>query len=381
MLQPLPWANHPRKQQLGLHHSRDSMPATGATAAAGPPAAEDGGHATRVLGSLLGAVSGDTLGSAVEGWDWRRIRSEFPDALTLFQDARMGLGTYTDDTQMTLALARSLVRKGKCDSADAAYMYAQAFQPERGYGRAAAQVLFALRAGADHRATATASFPEGSFANGGAMRIAPVGLAYRNASPAVLEQAVREALLCTHVHPEGVDGAFIQAAAVAALARSTPAGSGPAGSPAALLTLLTPLANTKSMRDKLLHLADSLPHASSPRQAGNWEGITDSPDWQFDNQVLNAIAAPFQIPATEAVGCALWAVCRHWNDPVGCIVGAVHMGGDTDTIAAMAGAMAGALHGSSWLPAEWWDNLENGADGRDTIVEVARELSKLDVTA
>ncbi len=44
--------------------------------------------------------------------------------------------------------------------------------------------------------------PEGSYANGGAMRIAPVGLAYRYAPKEVLRQAVTDALYCTHVHPQ-----------------------------------------------------------------------------------------------------------------------------------------------------------------------------------
>lgn len=56
--------------------------------------------------------------------------------------------------------------------------------------------------------------PDGSFGNGGAMRIAPVGLAYRHAPRAVLWNAVEAALLPTHVHPLAIDGAMVQAAAV-----------------------------------------------------------------------------------------------------------------------------------------------------------------------
>jgi ADP-ribosylglycohydrolase len=44
----------------------------------------------------------------------------------------------------------------------------------------------------------------------------------RNAAPDVFKLAVRDAVLCTHVHPEGVEGALAQAAAVAALSLSTP---------------------------------------------------------------------------------------------------------------------------------------------------------------
>eukprot|EP00882_Tetradesmus_deserticola_P032052 GHRQ01036267.1.p1 GENE.GHRQ01036267.1~~GHRQ01036267.1.p1 ORF type:complete len:158 (+),score=67.64 GHRQ01036267.1:138-611(+) len=81
------------------------------------------------------------------------------------------------------------------------------------------QVLTRLSQGADPATTATQFLPGGSFANGGAMRIAPVGLAYRNADAATMQQAVEAALLCTHVHPLGVEGALAQALAVAELSR------------------------------------------------------------------------------------------------------------------------------------------------------------------
>jgi ADP-ribosylglycohydrolase len=70
-----------------------------------------------------------------------------------------------------------------------------------------------LAQGADPATTATQFLPGGSYANGGAMRIAPVGLAYRNADAATLQQAVEAALLCTHTHPLGVEGALAQVGA------------------------------------------------------------------------------------------------------------------------------------------------------------------------
>jgi len=85
----------------------------------------------------------------------------------------------------------------------------------------------ALQNGADYRKTGRIEFPNGSFGNGGAMRIAPVGLVYRNASDDVLRQTVEAALLCTHVHPEAIDGAFIQAKAISILAMSDPNGFQP----------------------------------------------------------------------------------------------------------------------------------------------------------
>ena len=112
-------------------------------------------------------------------------------------------------------MATSLVEQGRVDAACVSAKYAEFCEPWRGHGGAAHLVMRALQHGADFRGTGLLQFPEGSFANGGAMRIAPVGLAYRHAVDDVLHRTVEDALLRTHVHPEAVDGAFVQSKAVA----------------------------------------------------------------------------------------------------------------------------------------------------------------------
>ena len=81
------------------------------------------------------------------------------------------------------------------------------------------------------------------------------------------------------------------------------------------------------------------------------------------------------IRASEAVAAAIWASLRYGRTPEDCVVRAVGFGGDTDTIGAMAGALVGALHGAAWIPARWYDNIENGEHGRDEIVSLARRLA------
>jgi poly(ADP-ribose) glycohydrolase ARH3 len=68
------------------------------------------------------------------------------------------------------------------------------------------------------------------------------------------------------------------------------------------------------------------------------------------------------------------------QNPERCIMETVELGGDTDTLGAMAGALAGALHGTSWLPLRWYDNIENENDfRRDQIIAVASRLAELDL--
>lgn len=90
-------------------------------------------------------------------------------------------------------------------------------------------------------------------------------------------------------------------------------------------------------------------------------------------------------------------MARYWRDPADCIIRTVGFGGDTDTTAAMVrsppfscalcwccspaepagdqvGAIMGAMHGTSWMPKHWYDNLENGDYGRDYCIRIARYL-------
>lgn len=104
-----------------------------------PPAPDT--YADRVVGCFLTALCGDALGAAVEGWSPSQVREAFPNGLTDYQDCRLGRGTYTDDSQMLLALAASLVNnKGVCSAPDVATEYAKAFDPQRGYGGSAKMV-------------------------------------------------------------------------------------------------------------------------------------------------------------------------------------------------------------------------------------------------
>jgi len=68
--------------------------------------------ADRCVGCLLGTACGDVLGASVEGWSAREIREVYGE-IRDFDKSQRGFGCYTDDTQMTLALAASLVEHGR----------------------------------------------------------------------------------------------------------------------------------------------------------------------------------------------------------------------------------------------------------------------------
>ena len=104
---------------------------------------------------------------------------------------------------------------------------------------------------------------QGSYANGSAMRIAPVGVAFRNADHQVLYAATEAAEMCTHVHAEAVDAAFVQAAAVALLVNDDPR----AATAGQLLEQLIALARTEEMRTRLCVIQNALQVRDRPCRA------------------------------------------------------------------------------------------------------------------
>lgn len=307
----------------------------------------------RCTGAILGTAFGDALGAGVEGWSAADISNEYGDVRD-YISARMGAGFYTDDTQMTLATARSLVRIGFVDGADCASSCAAAFDPDRGYGRSAIDILNALAKGADYSDSATLLFPEGSYGNGAAMRIAPVGLLCGDMDQSVMRATVFEAVRATHTHEEAIDGALIVAATVGKLSRlENPASlDGPA-----LLRDLSPLCRTMEMRSRVM-LASQMLEDDLP-----------------SDEVLSCLGNG--VRTLESVPTALYTAMKFFADPEQAVIAAVGYGGDADTIAAITGAVVGSLNGAVAFPQRWHAGLERGDDGYEALLAVSRQLSEL----
>ena len=256
-------------------------------------------------------------------------------------------------------------------------------------------MLQAILDGADYRKTGQPpyfQFTGGSFANGGAMRISPLSIAYRNATAPALRAACAEAIRSSHVHPEAVDGAVVQATAVQyCLGLRTAADF----SPQTLLDVCVAACTTEAMQDRLRSLVHHLcqdPQGHGAEGFGN--GVTGAGAGvgaavESDYAVLSAVLTPehrrpgsalgFQIAAVDMMPCVFYFVCRYFREPELAIIRSVNIGGDTDTTASMVGAIMGALHGVAFVPPRWADNLENGPYGRDYALQLAARLVQLDL--
>ena len=291
----------------------------------------------RARGALLGTFVGDALGMPFEGAPPAAI----PKRLTML-DARLGRGTYTDDTEMAIALSESLLEHGGIEPGALGRAFAEAHDPRRGYGAGTTEVLRLVRSGLPpHDAAGSVFGGEGSQGNGAAMRVAPLAVLYAD-DTAALAEAARESARVTHAHPLGVDAAVVQAAAIAA------ALGGEAPLDAALAA-----ATTAELGGRLTEAARLLDSVLQPAEL--------------------AAALGNRSTGHQSVPAAIYSAATHESVELA-ITFAVRCGGDTDTIGAMAGAIAAAGAGASAIPSHWLEALEEGPKGRSHVERLADQL-------
>lgn len=122
---------------------------------------------------------------------------------------------FTDDTLMALSVVSVLRRFGKVEQDVLARDFAARYDVSRGYGPAMHGMLENIRLGVPWQAASRWLFEgQGSFGNGAAMRVAPLGAYFADDLALVIEQA-RLSAEVTHAHPEGVAGAVAVAVAAA----------------------------------------------------------------------------------------------------------------------------------------------------------------------
>ena len=297
-------------------------------------------EADRAHGALLGTFVGDALGMPFEGAAPTVIPSDVE-----MVEARLGRGSYTDDTQMMIALAESLIERGRVEEEPLARAFQAAYDPARGYGRGTRRVLELWRNGVPVADAATQVFAaHGSRGNGAAMRIAPVAVRFHQDPERLLTEAVRSARV-THAHPVGVDGAVVQAAAIGAALRDEDALAGALAA-----------ARTDELRAGLAGVSALL--AEPTNQAEIHGRLRTSSD------------------AAESVCAAIYSAAAHPTFHAA-VCFAVSLGGDTDTVAAMTGAISGARLGANSIPRRWVDALEDGDRGRTHVEQLATRLAEV----
>ena len=287
------------------------------------PRTVDDGMLDRAKGCLFGQVIGDNLGALVEFQTEEEIADAYPDGVRDLHDGgrwKLLAGQATDDSELALALARTLLETGRYDREAVATAYGNWY--ESGPFDIGCTIGRALSAAAtaDTGCKAEASSSQAksdSQANGSLMRISPIGIWARQ--PEVADRFAREDSGLTHPNEVCVDACGVFAAAVAEGIRS--------GDRNAMFRIAQSHARTRAVGDTLRHAAaGKAPEDYCSVEIRGWVRLA----------LQNAFC---HLQRGETVEEAL--------------VETVGKGGDTDTNAAIAGVLLGAADGLGRIPSRW----------------------------
>lgn len=269
---------------------------------------------TSLRGVAVGAAVGDALGMPLEF-------GPATPADRLVRDMRSGrlpAGAFTDDTEMALALAESLLAHRPLDPADLAARFVAWYRDgPSDVGVHTSRVLSRIAAGTSWQEAADAvqrAHPQ-SASNGSVMRCWPVAIAHWNDLDALLADSRLQSRV-THPHPECVAGCAFVNAAIYYLVH----GAAPAEAMAAALRVA----------DAPEELRQAIASAASKRRE-------ELPNSGWVRHTLES---------------AVWALLTTASFEEA-VVQAVNLGHDADTTGVVVGALAGAAYGLDAIPAAW----------------------------
>ena len=301
------------------------------------PRVAEGKALDRAVGCLLGQAIGDSLGSLVEFRSATDIAKEYPAGV---RELRSGVGTWrllagqpTDDTELALALARTLVHQRGFAPDAIATAYGRWFRDGWDIGTTTRQAFSELKEGTQGTAAvARRNANRVSQSNGATMRAAPLAIAATNADQAAA-WAAEDALL-SHPNPVCV---VANAAYVVALYAGI-AGDTPQEMHAAAMRAARETGNALE-EGGIVGTAEAV-QAVVTRLEAAARGELPEDFMRQMGWVLTALQAAFH-------------ALLHAPSAAEGLVQVVGCGGDTDTNGAIAGALLGAAYGRQAWPARW----------------------------
>lgn len=243
---------------------------------------------------------------------------------------------FTDDTNMALSIYALLRDAGGIDPDRLARHFADHFDPNRGYGQGARRLLAAIQGGAQWQTAAKNLFGgQGSFGNGGAMRVAPLGAYFADDLDRVVSEA-RLSAEVTHAHAEGIAGAIAVAVAAAYAAR--------------LRGELVP--TRRAFIDMVL------PHVPRGQVYDNIAQAREFPTGVSVDHLATTLGNGSQVSAQDTVGYCLWCVGEKLGNYEDALWLTVSGSGDTDTCCAIVGGIVAAYTGKASIPPAWIEARE-----------------------
>jgi poly(ADP-ribose) glycohydrolase ARH3 len=280
---------------------------------------------SKYIGCIVGLILGDALCAPYEGGVLERGLWRF------IGKTKNGKLRFTDDTQMSMDVAESLIQQNGIDQDHLAIMFSNGYDWTRGYGPEAGRILKNIRNGKNWRTINKRKYPDGSFGNGAAMRVAPISLFYRDKNG--LFEKVRKVSEITHAHPLAIEGAWIIALSINMALDDTDEKE----------VIYAVMASCKSEKFKNKAIIASEWLASGSEYNSK----------EISKALGNGMAA------LDSCISALFIALSYRNKQFDEMIRLVQSGGgDADTIGSMAGAIWGAYNGEKIFETELMDGVE-----------------------
>lgn len=260
---------------------------------------------------------------------------DFIAQLIDIREVQPGPWRWTDDTALAIEIVECLASNGEIQCDDLARRFSLRYrgEPNRGYGGAMHSLLPRLSYEPWHEAAPNLFDGKGSFGNGAAMRVAPLGAYFCDDLAACIENAKRSAIV-THAHPEGVAGAIAVAVAAAyatKLGAHTPHGP-------EFLDLILP----------------SIPDSEVKKRVQETRDLHDSTTGE---EAALDLGSGMAVSAQDTVPFVLWCASQHPDSYEEALWLTISGLGDLDTTCAMVGGIV-ANSSKTPIPESWQNNTE-----------------------
>jgi ADP-ribosylglycohydrolase len=309
---------------------------------------------SKFLGGLVGTAIGDALGQPYEGF----LRPQLDKIGNLKKNYR---GRYTDDTQLTLAIANSLIEGGGYNRDILIQKFVDWLEePPIGPGAGCLTGVYNLAKGVIK--------PSNSGGNGTAMRVSPIGYLYhRKEDLDLLKKYAIDSSVLTHDHWAASAGAITVARAVAYVLNHDEIDT------RKFINTLAKFINEpefKEFHEYLLELPDyfEMPVKDALRELG-LKGVKSPFIEIFNTPYIKGkgVISGYTVPTVLS---AIYTFLLTPNSYITSVEEVIRGAGDTDTTAAICGAISGAFNGIEEIPDILIDNLKD----RDRIFSTAKKL-------
>ncbi|MEW6535907.1 MAG: ADP-ribosylglycohydrolase family protein [Candidatus Auribacterota bacterium] len=281
-------------------------------------------------GALMGLQAGDALGMPAQGWMRHDIKEQF-GVLSSMKRGMLVKGDHTDDTEMAFSVAEALWKTKSFNGSIIAKTMVDNYSSKRGYERCAVKSFELIAADFGWMESGQSSFyANKSYGNSSAARSVPLALIYSTNMNDLLRYSIMLARI-THVHPLALEGTKLFACAIGFIMRQVDAGQ--SVEPESLIDFLEMKSEESEYKDKLRLIRKFL---RSKPEVG---------------EVAEFLGSSYE--AINSIPTALYAFLAHLDSFKKAVIYAVNLGGVTDSLGSLTGALAGAYHGEENIPDSW----------------------------